>query len=282
MLPIHNYLGILGRDEHQIFLTLRFLESHDVFTLDEYLTTVDPSVTQRTRFTNLQNAIKRDQAYRLVRGLYASNLGVYRDRTPNALLVAAKAAPDAVLAYHSALEAHGVAHTPSRVVYFTSRAKVSGFEARGFRFRRVPAPGPARLEDAEQDLITQQRVGSVLVPATSRERTIVDCLWRLDLAGGLEELLRSVGGFTTISAESTETYLRLIGSPTLTARTGWLMSHMADEWHLDAEPLERMRRSLGRGTYWLQRRRPGMAFNFVAEWRLYVPAGDTPTDWLRG
>jgi predicted transcriptional regulator of viral defense system len=262
-------------------LTLRFLESHEVFTLDEYLSTVDPSVTRRTRYLNLQNAIKRDQAYRLVRGLYASNLGVYRDRTPNALLVAAKAAPDAVLAYHSALEAHGVAHTPARTVYFTSRGKVRGFEARGYRFRRVPAPQPL-LDQPDLSLTTQQRVGEALVSVTSRERTVVDCLWRLDLAGGLEELLRSVGGFATVSAEAAEAYTRRLGSPTLTARTGWLLSLMAREWRLSAEPLALMRCSLGRGTYWLRPRRPGVAYDFVAEWRLYVPAGDALGEWLRG
>ena len=65
--------------------TLRYLEGHEVFTLDEYSSTVDPTVSERTRYTNLQNAMRRGQAYRLKRGLYASNIGVYRDRVPNVL-----------------------------------------------------------------------------------------------------------------------------------------------------------------------------------------------------
>lgn len=263
--------------------TLRFLESHEVFTLEEFLSGVDPSVVRRTRYLNLQNAVKRDQATRLTRGLYASNLGAYRDRVPNPLLVASKVASDSVLAYHSALEAHGVAHTPSRTVYFTSSRKVVAFETRGYSFQRAPEPRRTSPAHADAAFVTRARAGDTLVAVTSRERTLVDCLARLDLAGGLEELLRSAGGFTTVSSELIAGYARLIGSPTLTARAGWLTSLHSDAWLPTPEPLDEMRRSLGRGTYWLQRRRPGVEYDFVADWRLYIPAhlplqGGSPDD----
>lgn len=73
-------------------MTLRFLEAHAVFTFDEFMAAADPEVSKRTRETNLRNAILRQQAYRITRALYASNIGVYRDVPPNPLLVAGKAA----------------------------------------------------------------------------------------------------------------------------------------------------------------------------------------------
>lgn len=262
--------------------TLRFLESHEVFTLDEFLAGVDPSVGERTRYLNLQNAVGRDQATRLTRGLYASNLGAYRDRVPNPLLVAGKCAPGALPAYHSALEAHGVAHTPSRTVYFTASGRSAGFEVRGYRFRQVAPPRGSRRVPALAEFVTPARVSDALVSVTSRERTLVDCLARLDLAGGLEELLRSAGGFTSVSAEQVAAYTRLLGSPTYTARAGWLMSLQLDAWRPAPVPLDAMRRSLGRGTYWLERRRPGLEYAFVPEWRLYVPAAAPLREWLAG
>lgn len=262
--------------------TLRYLESHEVFTLGEFLDSVDPSVGRRTRYLNLQNAVRRDQAYRLTRGLYASNLGGFRDRVPNPLLVASRAARGAVVAYHSALEAHGVAHTPSRTVTFTAPGKVKPFEARGYRIRQVSPPRGGGRAAALDEFVSSARAGDSLVAVTSRERTLVDCLARLDLAGGLEELLRSVGGFTTASAQLVESYASLLRSPTCTARAGWLVSLLANVWRPAPEPLEAMRRSLGRGTYWLERRRPGAEYDFVAEWRLYVPAGLPLREWLAG
>jgi len=263
-------------------MTLRFLETNEVFTLSEFMTAVDPDVSRRTRETNLRNAIARGQACRITRGLYASNIGVYRDRVPNVMLVAGKAAPDAVLAYHSALKAHGVAHTPAHVVYFVSKTKVSPFAFRGYRFRRAPDLQARAGSPRGTPFISRLRVGDALVLATSRERTFVDCLARVHLAGGLEELLRSVGSFTTMSSADIASYLSTLGSPTLTARAGWIMKLMASDWLPDAGRLEAMRATLGRGTYWLQPRRKDQDYEFVARWRLYVPAGLPYSDWLRG
>lgn len=64
--------------------------------------------------------------------------------------------------------------------------------------------------------------------------------------------------------------------PSLTLRL------MLDDWLCDSAPFNEMRRSLGRGTYWLQRRRPGVEYEFVSAWRLYVPVGLPYLDWLRG
>jgi len=263
-------------------MTRRFLESREVFTLNEFMTAVDPDVSDRTRETNLRNAVKRGEARRIARGLYTSNVGVFRDKTPNVLLVASKAAPDSVLAYHTALEAHGVAHTPARTLYFLSAKTVTPFTIRGYRFRRV-ADKAERIPPSLAALyVTDVRTGDALISATTRERTLVDCLARLDLAGGLEELLRSVGSFSTVESEPIARYCASLGSPTLGARAGWLLDLMADDWLCDPAPLHEMRRSLGRGTYWLQRRRPGVEYEFVSAWRLYVPAGLPYRDWLRG
>jgi predicted transcriptional regulator of viral defense system len=263
-------------------MTLRFLESHEVFTLDEFMVSVDSSVSERTREANLRNAVKREQARRLTRGLYASNVGAFRDKTPDVLLVASKAAPDSVLAYHSALEAHGVAHTPARTVCFLSAKAVAPFTVSGYRFRRVAAKADHLSCSDAAMYVTDVRAGDALVSVTTRERTLVDCLARLDLAGGLEETLRSVGSFTTMTSEHVARYSAAQGSPTLVARAGWLLDLMSDDWLCDPAPLHQMRRSLGRGTYWLQRRRPGIEYDFVSGWRLYVPAGLPALDWLRG
>jgi len=263
-------------------MTLRFLETHGVFTLDEFMTGVDPGVSERTRETNLRNAVKRGQARRLTRGLYASNLGGFRDQTPNVLVVASKAAPDAVLAYHTALEAHGVAHTPARAIYFLSSKMVSSFAVGGYRFRRVTARVSRPSTPATTADVTEVRAGDVLVAVTTRERTLVDCLARLDLAGGLEELLRSVGSFSTMSSGQVARYTASLGSPTLVARAGWLLDTMSADWLSDPAPLQEMRLSLGRGTYWLQRRRPGIEYEFISAWRLYIPAGLPYRGWLHG
>jgi len=48
------------------------------------MTAVDPGVSERTRETNLRNAVERDRARRLALGLYASNVGAYLDQSATA------------------------------------------------------------------------------------------------------------------------------------------------------------------------------------------------------
>jgi predicted transcriptional regulator of viral defense system len=261
--------------------TLRYLESNEVFTLEEYSAAVDPAVAERTRYDNLQNAIERGQAYRVRRGLYASNLGVYRDRVPNVYLVAAKAAEGAVITHHSALEAHGVAHTPFRTVYFTSSHKIGDFEVRGYRFHRVGLPASTHAAMPDQ-FVTRVRVGEAIVPVSSKERTLIDCVCDLRLAGGIEELLRSLGGFTSVSGLRVAEYARGLTSPTAVARAGWVLEMFGEGWRVDASVLDGMRAALGRGTYRLMPISDGRPVQFVARWRLYVPAGLPYAEWVRG
>lgn len=261
--------------------TLRYLESHEVFTLEEYFATVDPAVSERTRYGNLQNAIERDQAYRIRRGLYASNLGVYRDRVPNVFFVAAKTADDAVISHHSALEAHGVAHTPFRTVYFSSAQKIADFEVRGYRFHRV-APPKSGFELQPGESVTRVRAGEAIVRASDKERTLVECVGDLRLAGGIEELLRSLGGFSSISGSRVAEYARRLCSPTVVARAGWVMEMFAEQWRVDVSVFDEMRVALGRGTYRLLPASDARAVEFVARWRLYVPAGLPYSEWSRG
>lgn len=260
--------------------TLRFLEGNEVFTLEEYLDAVDPTVSVRTRYANLQNAVRRGQAYRAKRGLYASNLGVYRDRVPNVFLVASKAAGDAVVSHHSALEAHGVAHSPLRTVYFTSGQKIADFDVRGYRFHRVAPPIVSDPDATFESYSTRLRAGEALVPVTTKERTLVDCLRDVRLACGLEELFRSLGGFTSMSTAALASTVRQFDSPTMSARIGWAFELFQDDWGVDLEFLETMRRGLGRGTYRLLPHTSQQ--EFVARWRLYVPADLPYEDWVRG
>ena len=260
--------------------TLRYLESHEVFTLDEYSGSVDPTVSERTRYINLQNAVERDQAYRIKRGLYASNLGGFRDRVPNVYLVAAKSAADAVITHHSALEVHAVAHTPLRTVYYASAQRIGAFDVRGYSIQRVSPPIQVPAELGR--FTTRARAGDAVVPVSTKERTLVDCLRDLQKAGGLEELLRSLGGFTSLSVDKVAEYVGSSGSPTLAARAGWTIELFSERWQIDPGDLEKLRVSLAAGSYRLARGPARERQGFVPRWRLYVPTGLPFEEWARG
>ncbi len=66
----------------------------------------------------------------------------------------------------------------------------------------------------------------------------------------------------------------------ISARVGWTFEMFQDDWGVDLEFLETMRQGLGRGTYRLVSHANRQ--EFVARWRLYVPADLPYEDWVKG
>src|SRR3990172_9566969 len=102
------------------FSTRGFLERNHVFTTAEFRRALPPEKPPSTALNRLLEARRRGYAERIGRSLYASRLGVFAEEVPDPFLVVSKLASDHVVAYHSALEAHGVAHSAFRRVTFLS------------------------------------------------------------------------------------------------------------------------------------------------------------------
>ena len=103
------------------------------------------------------------------------------------LLVASRLAPDAVIAYHSALQLHGKAYSLSRRITFLSQSRVKPFTFRGVEFVAVPVPSAlVTLPDQGGGVAEVQRNG-LAVRVTTLERTLVDVLDTPRYGGSWEE-----------------------------------------------------------------------------------------------
>ena len=250
----------------------KYLEEHHVFSLEEFRAELGEG---RTPYNLLVRATKRGLVDRVMRGVYVSRTGRFAQVGPDPYLVAATVSSDAVMVYHSALELHGLAHSPSRRVQFSATKTTAGFTYQEFDFRTYDPP---KLGDPLQSTTLVRRPDGV-VRVTTRERTLVDCLNRTDLAGGLEEVLRSLAGVPYVDATAVLAYLKMLASPTATARTGWVLEQRAKEWYVPESALEEMRTTLGRGPYYLTR--GNEAGTWVPSWRLYLPNNATELErWV--
>jgi len=243
-----------------------YLESHHVFSLEEFRAELGEG---RTAYNLLVRATKKGLVDRVRQGIYVSRAGRFSQEEPDPYLVAALVAPDVVMVYHSALEVHGLAHSPFRKVQYSTRKATVSFTYRGFAYQRY-AP-PKTFEAESLSLHSTMLVGrpNGIVRVTTRERTLVDCLNRTDLAGGLEETLRSLAGVPYIDASNVLAYLKALDSATAVARTGWLLEQRAQQWYVSNDALEQMRSMLGKGPYYLSR--ANQADIWVPKWRLYLP-----------
>jgi hypothetical protein len=142
---------------------------------------------------------------------------------PDPFLTAVAARADAVFSHHSALELLGAAHSVwNQVTLYTGRRRRS-LRLNGSILRFMEHPGAMR-SISSRDFGTRrvERRGKILT-ATGPERTLVEGFRRPALAGGLEELVLSAGGFSTIDLNLLEEVLNRYDIANLWAATGWFL-----------------------------------------------------------
>ncbi len=235
-----------------------YIGSHQAFTADD-LYAIAAKETARTQ---LQRALKAGEVERVRRGAYVSRTGKFLDEAPDPFLVARTVDPEAVISYHSALVAHGVAHNVGFECSFRSVRVRSPFEYGGVRY--VPF-------DAGDNLQTQamrsKSYGVVRVP--TREQTLVDCLTHPGRAGGVEEVVRSCSAFPYLDLDALLEILKDASTTTL-SRVGWLLDAKRDSWNVNEDVLSKLEGQLRKGPYRLDPKVEETR-GWSSRWRLCLP-----------
>ena len=213
---------------------------------------------------NLLYRMKRDGRLRaLTKGIYT---GAFAAAPLNRYSVPGKLRRDAVVAFHSALELHGVANQVFQTVYYLSAQPRKDLVFDGATYHCVTPP--RRLPGARR-LVFQVEETPDHVRVTGRERSIVDCLMFLEYSGGVEEVDRCLAMLPSFDFETALAYLKLLRRPWLYARLGYLLDRHADKLFFSGKWRDSMLRRLPRGVAYLGPKRSG--YHWVPTWNLMVP-----------
>jgi predicted transcriptional regulator of viral defense system len=251
--------------------TLDFFATHPVFSLDEAAQALAPRGGRIATVERLKHHLATGRLVLVSRGVYAAvppgvQAGVF---VPDPMLVAATARPDAVFAYHAALELLGVAHSAwTRTAVFTTRRRAPlSLGPAEIRFIEDPLPlRTAALRHLGTRKIERQ---SHILRVTGPERTLVDGLRRPALAGGLEELLQSAGAFPSLDLELLRDILERYDTARLWAAAGWFLEQYQRDFSVpDAYVGELELRRPG-ATQYLERGQRGG--RLAARWNLVLP-----------
>ncbi len=236
------------------------------------------SRNKRSREALLSYHLRAGHLVRVRRGLYAVvPPGSDPATCPvDPYLVAAKSADDAVLAYHTALEVHGKAHSVFERYFFQSNRHLRPMTFRGSRFECVVFPKALR-ETGKQDFATRtvDRAG-VGIKVTSLERTLVDLLDRPDLGGGWEEIWRSLESVEYFDLDLVVQYVNLLGNRTTAAKVGYYLQQHAETLMVEDRHLAPLRQLRPRQPHYLQRGKSG---KLVRDWNLVVPGSVADKSW---
>jgi predicted transcriptional regulator of viral defense system len=261
----------------------QFFYEHPLFTYEEFAAFADKQKQRsaRARQKLLRWYANKGRILRVRRGLYCTvPPGVDPANCPvDPLLVTAKLSKDAVLAYHTALEFKGKAHSVhQRFTYLTASKFSRPFRFRAFVFRAVLHP--KRLRDRHSEDFAVERAGrsGVTVRVTSLERTLVDMLDRPELSGGWEEIWRSLGSVEYFDLDQVVEYALLLGNSTTTAKVGFFLDQHRGALMVEESHLHPLRERRPRQPHYMERSAEKKG-RFVREWNLVVPKEILELSW---
>jgi predicted transcriptional regulator of viral defense system len=238
-----------------------YLNTHHVFNMQDFREAFPESVTN---LNLLSRAVKNGKVDRVRSGLFVSKSERFYDVKPSAFTIASKAVSDAVFCCMSALQLHGILHNMVNTTQFYTHHRLSRFSYDN----QVFAPLLNTNKHIESRRLMSQALGSYLV--TTKEQTIVDCLSRLDLAGGPENLLRSLAAVSYLDAHKAIELASKTNKSTC-ARLGWVMETKRDSWGINESSLTSLKDHLGSGPYYFYPTASSKDGYWSNNWSIYLP-----------
>ena len=261
---------------------LDYFATHPVFRLEDFATAhqAGQRLKPSSSLATVKQHVRTGNLLRVRRGVYAV---VPRGQTPenvvvDAYVLASNLAPDAVVAYHGALQFHGKAHSLTRRVPFLTTSKAKPFEFRGTEFVAVPVPPPLRaLPDLGGGVVEKPRDGAS-ARVTTLERTLVDVLDAPRHGGGWEEIWRSLESVEFFDLDAVIDYAFKLASAVTVAKVGFYLEQHREALMVEEQHLARLRGRAPRRPMYLERgkREPG---KLLARWNLVVPERVLNRSW---
>ena len=250
----------------------QFFEMHPVFRYEEFASFMakQGSAQPNTCRKLLSYHQKAGHLINIRKFLYAVKPMLSQEPWIDPYLIAAKAAPDSILGYHTALELYGMAYTTfNELTYLTNRQRSAfTFDSQGFR----AITQPKSLIVGEQtnfgiDVITR---AGMKIKLTCLERSIVDVLDRPDLGGGWEEIWRSFEYITKLDLNKLIDYVLYLKNATTVSKVGYFLEQRPAHLAIDQKYIEKLLSHIPKQPHYMNRDRKGEG-KYIEKWQLIVP-----------
>lgn len=178
--------------------------------------------------------------------------------------IACNAVEDGCLVYHGALEFYLLQTQEFNWLYVHSSAPFRTFtyQNESYIYKPVKFLHHPVVIDVEKPYP---------IRVTSLAQTLIDCLYNINLAGGLEELLYALLEIKVDNINEDEMIdcLKLYNNKSLYQRTGYVLSHFQEALGLSDRIFKLCKSEMGKGTSYLVN--PYHCDSFEKEWNLSIP-----------
>ncbi|MDR0697225.1 MAG: hypothetical protein LBF68_06840 [Christensenellaceae bacterium] len=176
-------------------------------------------------------------------------------------MVASGISKDSYVSYHSALEFHGIANQVYNCITVANTTRFSSFEFDGIEYNYVNSPVNCGINHIYKGLDLK---------VTNLERTIIDCIHQINLAGGMEELFYALDAITILKEDKILEYLDCYSINYLYRNVGYILSHYARELYLSNDFLKHCKCKINNVKYYFLRNE-NLPLSYNAEWQLIAP-----------
>jgi predicted transcriptional regulator of viral defense system len=217
----------------------------------------------------VKKLVEAEKLQPIRKGLYAvlNPLEKPEKHETDKLLIASKIRKKYYLGFHTALEYYGSAYSAFNEAYVCIQAKdrFDPFNYGRFTFK------PVFTKDTRSHVL-KKPYGLNLLKVSSKERTFVECIDRVQYAGGWEECTKSLAELKGIDCEKLVALTLNQRKQILIRQVGYLLEYLMNTSpfyeHVSQGLLEKLKKQVKGSPQYLSRKEPG---ELSERWRLYIP-----------
>jgi predicted transcriptional regulator of viral defense system len=166
------------------------------------------------------------------------------------------------LSHHSALEFYGYINQVFNEITVASNIYFRDFVLDGITYR-------CKHTNTKHYFGVNRQKYNSLIKVTDREKTVLDCIDNISLAGGLDELTVCLALITMVDEKKMLKYLRKINKPNLYQKTGYMLSFFKDEMQLSNSFFDFCKKYKGNSDMYISKNKNNFVYN--KEWKIIAP-----------
>lgn len=259
-----------------------FFETHPVFRFEEFAQFMQVEGSERAASWRQQLSYhhKAGKLIHIRKSLYAVKpvSSTEEDFWIDPYLIASKASTDAILSHHTALELHNLAYSTFEELTFLTSQGIKPFTYQNQRFRSICFPRVLVTQNqVNKNVELIQRQG-LRIKITSLERTLVDILDRPDLAGGWEEVWRSLDHVVHFDPQKLIEYALMLNNATTIAKVGVFLEQRPAYLKVDSSYIDKLLPHIPKQKHYLNRSKRTKS-KYIKKWHLMVPQEIIERQW---
>lgn len=164
------------------------------------------------------------------------------------------------IAYHSALEYYGYNNQVFNELIYCGKKRINDFTFENISYHYVRT---------KCNLQIQTNYDGVRV--TSLERTIIDCINQMNLAGGIEEIYRAFDSIHNINEQKLIEVLDFYNKKILYQRTGFILETFKQNFNISETTLDYIHSKIGSSKCYLTSSKKIKNTLFNKKWNICIP-----------